>query len=209
MALETERSRAVSHSNGGLAGLKRRRERQPRLRSQGPAGASSQTSRAAGSAATLATAAAGGDCDPAPGPSHFARPTLPHSLEPARTRKASAPIERWFRRQPIVRFFSASLLRRILVSNLMGFFILLGGILYLGWFHTWLIDAKLDALKTQGKIIADAIAANATVVRERIVLDPNKPARHARTRHSSSPTTALPRSSCRSIPRKSRRSCAS
>ena len=84
------------------------------------------------------------------------------------------PIERWFRRQPIVRFFSASLLRRILVSNLMGFFILLGGILYLGWFHTWLIDAKLDALKTQGKIIADAIAANATVVREHIVLDPNK-----------------------------------
>ena len=84
------------------------------------------------------------------------------------------PLQRWFRRQPIVRFFSASLLRRILISNLMGFFILLGGILYLGWFHTWLIDAKLDALKTQGKIIADAIAANATVVREHIMLDPNK-----------------------------------
>jgi|GEM_PF-31874 len=84
------------------------------------------------------------------------------------------PLARWFKRQPIVRFFSASLLRRILISNLMGFFILLGGILYLGWFHTWLIDAKPDALKTQGKIIADAIAANATVVREHIVLDPNK-----------------------------------
>jgi two-component system, OmpR family, sensor histidine kinase ChvG len=84
------------------------------------------------------------------------------------------PLQRWFRRQPIVRFFSASLLRRILISNLMGFFILLGGILYLGWFHTWLIDAKLDALKTQGKIIADAIAANATVVREHIMLDPTK-----------------------------------
>jgi len=85
-----------------------------------------------------------------------------------------APLARWFGRQPIVRFFSASLLRRILISNLMGFFILLGGILYLGWFHTWLIDAKLDALKAQGQIIADAIAANATVVREHIVLDPNK-----------------------------------
>jgi two-component system sensor histidine kinase ChvG len=84
------------------------------------------------------------------------------------------PIARWFKRQPVVRFFSASLLRRILISNLMGFFILLGGILYLGWFHTWLIDAKLDALKAQGQIIADAIAANATVVREHIVLDPNK-----------------------------------
>ncbi len=72
-----------------------------------------------------------------------------------------------------MRFFSASLLRRILISNLMGFFILVGGILYLGWFHTWLIDAKLDALKTQGKIIADAIAANAKVIRESIVIDPN------------------------------------
>lgn len=84
------------------------------------------------------------------------------------------PLARWFRRQPIVRFFSGSLLRRILISNLMGFFIFLGGILYLGWFHAWLIDAKLDALKTQGKIIADAIAGNATVVREHIMLDPNK-----------------------------------
>jgi len=85
--------------------------------------------------------------------------------------KAFAPVQAWLGRQPIVRFFSASLLRRILISNLMGFFILVGGILYLGWFHTWLIDAKLDALKTQGKIIADAIAANAKVVRERIIID--------------------------------------
>jgi two-component system sensor histidine kinase ChvG len=83
------------------------------------------------------------------------------------------PVKAWFRRQPVVRFVSGSLLRRILVSNLIGFFILVGGILYLGWFHTWLIDAKLDALKTQGKIIADSIASNAKVVRERIVLDPN------------------------------------
>ena len=87
--------------------------------------------------------------------------------------KALAPLQAWFARQPIVRFFSASLLRRILISNLMGFFILVGGILYLGWFHTWLIDAKLDALKTQGKIIADAIAANAKVIRENIVIDPS------------------------------------
>jgi two-component system sensor histidine kinase ChvG len=96
-------------------------------------------------------------------------------VEPVSSRapKAFAPVQAWFGRQAIVRFFSASLLRRILISNLMGFFILVGGILYLGWFHTWLIDAKLDALKTQGKIIADAIAANAKVVRERIVIDPN------------------------------------
>ncbi len=85
-----------------------------------------------------------------------------------------APIARWFKRQPVVRFVSGSLLRRILVSNLIGFFILVLGILYLGWVNTWLIDAKVDALKTQGMIIADAIAANAKVVHERIVLDTNK-----------------------------------
>ncbi len=97
--------------------------------------------------------------------------------QPAVARTASAafaPFARWFRRQPIVRFISASLLRRILVSNLIGFLILVLGILYLGWVNTWLIDAKVDALKTQGEIIADAIAANATVIRERIVLDPDK-----------------------------------
>lgn len=89
-------------------------------------------------------------------------------------RAAFAPVQRWFRRQPVVRFVSASLLRRILISNLIGFFILVGGILYLGWVNTWLIDTKVDALKTQGEIIADAIAANAQVVRERLVLDPTK-----------------------------------
>lgn len=92
-------------------------------------------------------------------------------------RKAPAvfdPVQRWFRRQPLVRFISGSLLRRILLSNLIGFFILVGGILYLGWVNTWLIDTKVDALKTQGEIIADAIAGNATVVQERIVLDTDK-----------------------------------
>ena len=84
------------------------------------------------------------------------------------------PLRRWFYRQPLVRFVSASLLRRILVSNLIGFFVLLLGILYLGWYHTWLIDAKVDALKTQGKIIADAIASKAKVERERIVFDANE-----------------------------------
>jgi two-component system sensor histidine kinase ChvG len=85
-----------------------------------------------------------------------------------------AALVRWFKRQPVVRFVAGSLLRRILVSNLLGFSIFLIGILYLGWVNTWLIDAKVDALTSQGKIIADAIAANATIVRESIVVDPKK-----------------------------------
>jgi len=102
-----------------------------------------------------------------------------HSLAAAQGARALGaaalnPLRRWFYRQPLVRFVSASLLRRILVSNLIGFFVLLLGILYLGWYHTWLIDAKVDALKIQGKIIADAIASKAKVERERIVFDANE-----------------------------------
>lgn len=80
----------------------------------------------------------------------------------------------WFGRQPLVRYVSGSLLRRIMVSNLIGFAILLLGILYLSQHHAWLIDAKRDSLKVQGEIIAAAIAANASLETERIVLDPDK-----------------------------------
>lgn len=86
----------------------------------------------------------------------------------------SSLLTSWFSRQPLVRFLSANLLRRILLSNLVGLFLLLVGILYLTQYHTWLIGAKRDALKTQGEIIAAAIAANAKVTRQEIDLDPSK-----------------------------------
>lgn len=89
---------------------------------------------------------------------------------PARLERLSG----WFSHQPVVRFLSANLLRRILLSNLVGLGLLLGGILYLTQYHTWLIGAKQDALKTQGEIIAAAIAANAKVTRQEIDLDPSK-----------------------------------
>lgn len=69
---------------------------------------------------------------------------------------------------------TGSLLRRIFVSNLLGLLILVGGILYLSKQNVWLIDAKRESLKSQGEIIAAAIAANASVETERIVLDPDK-----------------------------------
>ncbi len=80
----------------------------------------------------------------------------------------------WFFRLPLVRFFTGSLLRRILVSNLVGLGLLLAGILYLSQHHAWLIDAKRESLRAQGEIIAAAIAANATVETEGLVLDPDK-----------------------------------
>ena len=80
----------------------------------------------------------------------------------------------WLLRGPLVRFISGSLLRRIIVSNFVGLIILVVGILYLSQHNVWLIDAKRESLRSQSEIIAAAIAANATVETERIVLDPDK-----------------------------------
>jgi two-component system, OmpR family, sensor histidine kinase ChvG len=74
---------------------------------------------------------------------------------------ARPALGRWFASQPVVRFISLSLLRRILVSNLIGLAILLLGILYISRHHEWLIIAKRESLKVQAEIIAAAIAANA------------------------------------------------
>lgn len=188
MALQTERSEQHQLSNG-FAGLKgfasdvwgliAGASRRLAQASRSAAGATTQSTKSAANAAAQATVNAARSAGSltrstaraiALGAQSAAARVEPFGDEPP---KALAPLQAWFHRQPLVRFVSGSLLRRILVSNLMGFFILVGGILYLGFFHTWLIDAKLDALKAQGKIIADAIATNAKVVRERIVLDPN------------------------------------
>ena len=83
-------------------------------------------------------------------------------------------VKGWLLRQPLFRFVTASLKRRIIASNLLGLLILLGGYLYLNQYKAWLVDAKVDSLTAQGDIIAQAIAANAALVGERIVLDPDE-----------------------------------
>lgn len=80
----------------------------------------------------------------------------------------------WFYRQPLVRFISASLARRILASNLIGFLILFLGILYLSLDSSWIIAAKRDALRTQGQIIAAAVAGKAAVNRGEIEVDADR-----------------------------------
>lgn len=52
----------------------------------------------------------------------------------------------------------ASLSRRIVAFNLIGLGLLVAGVLYLNQFRTGLIDQRTQALETQGKIIAVAIA---------------------------------------------------
>jgi two-component system, OmpR family, sensor histidine kinase ChvG len=75
---------------------------------------------------------------------------------------------------PLIRFFTRTLQRRIILANTIGLVILLGGIFYLSQYHAWLIDAKRESLRAQGEIIAAAIAANASVETGRIVLDPDR-----------------------------------
>jgi len=98
-----------------------------------------------------------------------------------RLHRAASPVRQWLAAVGVrllqsraVRLVTGSLLRRIFVSNLLGLLILIGGILYLSRQNVWLIDAKRESLRTQSEIIAAAIAANATVETERIVLDPDR-----------------------------------
>jgi two-component system, OmpR family, sensor histidine kinase ChvG len=76
----------------------------------------------------------------------------------------------------LFRFISANLLRRILLANLAGLLLMVGGILYLSQYHKWLVDAKQESLRTQGEIIAAAIASDARVEQGNIEIDlSNKP----------------------------------
>ncbi|MHC5306281.1 stimulus-sensing domain-containing protein [Bartonella sp. LJL80] len=70
--------------------------------------------------------------------------------------------------------FFSSLTRRIVILNLAALCVLVAGIMYLNQFRDGLIDAKIEALRTQGKIIAGAIAASATVDTNSILIDPEK-----------------------------------
>jgi two-component system sensor histidine kinase ChvG len=71
------------------------------------------------------------------------------------------------------RLFS-SLTRRIVLFNLIALAVLLSGILYLNQFREGLIDARVESLLIQGRIIAGAIAASASVETDAITIDPEK-----------------------------------
>lgn len=68
----------------------------------------------------------------------------------------------------------SSLTRRIVFLNLLGLAVLLSGILYLNQFREGLVGAYKDSLVAQGKLIAGAIAASATVETNSITVDPDK-----------------------------------
>jgi two-component system sensor histidine kinase ChvG len=90
------------------------------------------------------------------------------------TLSLARPLWRWLTSLRVVRFFSQSLLRRILVTNLIGLVIMIGGIHYLSQYHAWLIDAKRESLRVQGEMIAAAIASDARVETGNLVVNADK-----------------------------------
>lgn len=84
------------------------------------------------------------------------------------------PLGRWWARQPLTRFIRASLGRRILVSNILVLMGLLLGMLYLSLSHAWLLDAKIEVVRTLSRITAEAIAYRAVNENRDSVFDPNR-----------------------------------
>ena len=83
--------------------------------------------------------------------------------------------------------FSSSLTRRIVVLNLGGLLVLVGGFLLLNQFRADIIAARTQSLKTQAGIIAAAIAASATVETDTITIDPEKLLQLAPTEPAATP----------------------
>jgi two-component system, OmpR family, sensor histidine kinase ChvG len=81
-------------------------------------------------------------------------------------------MSRWHQRQPLPRFVSASLRRRILFTNVLGLTGLLLAMLYISLHHGWLLDAKVDVVKTVSRITSEAIAYRA--VNDRAIFDTNR-----------------------------------
>lgn len=84
------------------------------------------------------------------------------------------PVQKLRGWQAVRTLFFSSLTRRIVFLNLAALAVLLSGILYLNQFREGLIDARVESLLIQGKIIAGAIAASASIETNSITIDPER-----------------------------------
>lgn len=86
--------------------------------------------------------------------------------------RATSATGAWLAKGWIARVIGKNLRRRILLANLLGLAGLLFAMLYLSLHHGWLLDAKVDVVKTVSRITAEAIAYRA--INERAIFDPNR-----------------------------------
>ena len=98
--------------------------------------------------------------------------------QPARSRGSEKPAgDGTTTRGPfywLSRLAPARLTSRIILINFVGLVILVGGILYFNQSRESLIDARVESLMTQGRIMAAAVSSSATIDTGRIVIDPDK-----------------------------------
>src|SRR5580693_148505 len=96
------------------------------------------------------------------------------SPNPGRVRGARLKLRARLLWRATVSRFSSSLTRRIVVLNLGGLLVLVVGFLFFNQFRADIIAARVQSLRTQGEIIAAAIAASAAVETNTITIDPEK-----------------------------------
>lgn len=82
-------------------------------------------------------------------------------------------VAKWHNSLPVPRAVAATLRRRILFTNIVGLAGLLGAMLYISLHHGWLLDAKVDVVKTVSRITSEAIAYRA--MNERAIFDTERP----------------------------------
>jgi two-component system sensor histidine kinase ChvG len=99
----------------------------------------------------------------------------------AALRRGLRVVRRLKRTRPF-RSASTSLIRRILIANLAGLLVMIGGIYYLSHYQEWLVDAKKESLRTQGELIAAAIASDARIEHGNIEINLDKANRPDKTR---------------------------
>jgi len=105
-------------------------------------------------------------------------PRARSDAQPARARGAEAAAdESAVSRGPFYwlgRLAPARLTSRIILINFVGLVILVAGILYFNQSRESLIDARVESLMTQGRIMAAAVSSSATIDTGRIIIDPDK-----------------------------------
>lgn len=98
---------------------------------------------------------------------------MPDGTPPPQLATGRAPVQSGARpRRRLSLSPSGSLLRHILVINAVGLGLLVGGVLYLNQFREGLIELRADALRTEGEIIAIAVAEAAGEPGPLLMIDP-------------------------------------
>ncbi|MFM7085287.1 MAG: stimulus-sensing domain-containing protein [Hyphomicrobium sp.] len=99
-------------------------------------------------------------------------------------------VARRFLRLRLFRHASASLQGRILLANLAGLVVMIGGIFYLSHYQEWLVESKKESLRTQGELIAAAISSNARIEQGNLEINIEEPKQNL-TSNSISPDNSF------------------